>query len=426
MKKERQVSSKPKITKEAKKKVIWGTSIFLVALLLVFGITYLVSTRNRGVRDTATLTEKESLEAIKKLSKAIEKYIHVEDESYQDVCVNDFHNGLARVYRDKKWGCINVWGEEVIPCEYDIVFDFSEGFAAVIKNDLWGVINTEGVEVVPCKYIDDDGYVVIDHFSEGLAAVRENGKYGYINTKGEKVIPCIYDNTRRFSEGLAWVHDDKSRQGGYINTKGEMVVPYEYFMGSDFSNGLARVQKSLYESYFIDKNGNIVHGQDCQIPFVSDFHDNLALTQDQFISPRGEKNGNYNKYGYMDIEGRNVIPCRYQSAADFEEGMAAVSNDEGKIGFINTEGELVIPYIYDMMENLYGHCCDARSYSFSEGLAAVCQDGKYGYIDKQGNTVVPLRYIWAEPFSEGFARVMIDGGKWGYVDKYGNSTFDYQ
>lgn len=53
-----------------------------------------------------------------------------------------------------------------------------------------------------------------------------------------------------------------------------------------------------------------------------------------------------------------VIPCQYDRIGPVSEGLLAVEKD-GKSGFIDTAGRVVIPLTYD----------NARS--FSEGLAAV-------------------------------------------------------
>ncbi len=42
---------------------------------------------------------------------------------------------------------------------------------------------------------------------------------------------------------------------------------------------------------------------------------------------------------------------------------------------------------------------------FSEGLAAVKKDGKWGYINEQGKVVVPFQYDVAYIFNEGYAVV---------------------
>ena len=38
--------------------------------------------------------------------------------------------------------------------------------------------------------------------------------------------------------------------------------------------------------------------------------------------------------------------------------------------------------------------------SFSQDLAAVKKNGKWGYIDTEGNTVIPFQFDYAFPFSE--------------------------
>ncbi len=105
----------------------------------------------------------------------------------------------------------------------------------------------------------------------------------------------------------------------------------------------------------------------------------------------------------------------------FSEGLAAVE-DDGKCGFIDETGSLVIPLIYD---------ADRFSY-FSEGLALVYKGGHYipasqrireggkcGFIDKTGKVVVPLEYDYATPFSEGVAIVEKDAKQY-IIDTGGN------
>lgn len=80
----------------------------------------------------------------------------------------------------------------------------------------------------------------------------------------------------------------------------------------------------------------------------------------------------------------------------------------GKDGFINHRGELVIPAIYD-----YAHF-------FSEGRAAVAKNGKYGFIDSKGNVVIDLIYDNVGDFFDpnGFASVK-KNGKEGLIDRNG-------
>ena len=58
---------------------------------------------------------------------------------------------------------------------------------------------------------------------------------------------------------------------------------------------------------------------------------------------------------------------------------------------------------------------------FFEGLACVVNNGKYGFIDKKGKVVIPFKFNYAKHFCKGFAEVLLNG-KWGKVDKVGNFT----
>ena len=145
---------------------------------------------------------------------------------------------------------------------------------------------------------------------------------------------------------------------------------------------------------FIDKQGHTVIP--CKYESADSFSEGLALV---------ELNG---KYGFIDKQGNTVIPCKYESADSFSEGLALVKLN-GKMGFIDQQGNTVILCKYDY----------ARP--FSEGLAAVKLNGKWGFIDKQGCTVIPCKYYYADSFSEGLALVALNG-KWGFIDKQGNTV----
>ena len=126
------------------------------------------------------------------------------------------------------------------------------------------------------------------------------------------------------------------------------------------------------------------------------------------------KNG-FKKWGYKDVSGKIVIPCKWKDACNFSEGLAAVQDKDGKWGYIDKTGEVVIP-------------CQWESFrSFSDGLVEVQnEDGKWGYIDKTGKVVIPCQWEHASSFYEGLAAVEDHNGKWGYVDKTGKVVIPCQ
>lgn len=126
-----------------------------------------------------------------------------------------------------------------------------------------------------------------------------------------------------------------------------------------------------------------------------------------------------NRVGYVDQQGKLVIPFEYDGIMegeggegitfnDFSEGLAAVVKNE-KYGFIDTKGKVVIPLDYDWVSD------------FSEGLAVVRVNERYGAIDKTGKVVIPVKYGSLGDFNEGFAFATYASQdmdyKYGLIDK---------
>lgn len=118
------------------------------------------------------------------------------------------------------------------------------------------------------------------------------------------------------------------------------------------------------------------------------------------------------KYGFVDKTGQLVIDCQYDNVSNFSEGLAAVKKND-LYGFINKSGNVVIDFKYSFASG------------FSEGLAVVGDGSKYGYIDKSGNLVIDYKFNSARIFSEGLA-VVGNGNKYGYIDKTGKLVIDYK
>lgn len=268
---------------------------------------------------------------------------------------------------------------------YDEVEDFHDGLAVVVK---------------------------YNHNYKDLEYWEIRGKYGYINTAGDEVVPCIYDwvhsaSYMDFHEGLAPVRIGEKY--GYIDTSGNVAIPARYDDAYSFSEGLAFVALQIddnynYRYFFIDKEGKEVvsligepYYQGEGGPAFTEFHDGLlAIYQNE-------------KFGFMNKEGEMVVPCVYDEVYDFHDGHAAVRIGD-LWGFIDTTGKQVINVQYIWVEE------------FSEGMAAVQQNQCWGFVDAEGKMIIHPVYTQVGPFSEGVAKVAT--GRWpkysvGFVDKTG-------
>lgn len=119
------------------------------------------------------------------------------------------------------------------------------------------------------------------------------------------------------------------------------------------------------------------------------------------------------KWGFKNKDGSIVIRNVYDYAEKFSDGRARVTKN-GQRGFIDLAGNIAIPLIYDDVSN------------FSEGLAAVLKDKKWGFIDRSGNVSIPFVYDSTFSFKNGMAGVK-KNGKWGVINKCGGVLlpFDY-
>jgi hypothetical protein len=116
------------------------------------------------------------------------------------------------------------------------------------------------------------------------------------------------------------------------------------------------------------------------------------------------------KAGFINVVGEVVIPPQFEAVKPFSE-LGELPNGQqlapvqinGRWGYINTTGAIAIEPQFDNVG------------LFFEGLAVVAQNGKTGYIDATGTVVIPIELtpaFWAilENFSEGLVVVSREDG----------------
>jgi hypothetical protein len=365
---------------------------------------------------------------------------------------NDFHEGLAAVKQNGKWGYVDKTGSLVISLQFESAGNFTEGLAAVAQNGKWGYIDKTGNWIIQPQFTGAAG------FSEGLAAVDNQGKYGFIDKTG-KVAFWLKTNVETFrlyfSEGLlaASIAKDNTvpkrerktnkmmvwgdlinneaeykkyrdftgetvERWGLLNKKGEWEIEPTYYdidiLG--FNDGLiiatkpvpytvsSKISGNYYYTYAIGKNIDPIlifedfFGRDLAEYNWVTFSEGLIAVRDR---------DNINKWGYKDKTGAWAIQPQFDVAKWFREGLALVKEQNGKWGYIDKTGAWVIRPQFDVNDDNYLS-------SFSEGLAGAMQNGKCGYINKIGKWVILPVFDSVEDFSEGLAKVEYNG-KIGYI-----------
>lgn len=112
------------------------------------------------------------------------------------------------------------------------------------------------------------------------------------------------------------------------------------------------------------------------------------------------------RYGFVDTEGKLVIPATLDEAWSFQEGLAVVKKD-GKWGHIRPDGTFAVPPIYH------------DAWGFSDGLAKVERAKKFGFVNQLGVVVVPIKYDETYHWFDEERTAVSQNGKWGIIDTKG-------
>jgi len=324
------------------------------------------------------------------------------------VAVEPFNEGLAFVMNEEgKWGCIDRHGKVVIPFlfKYERGYSFRDGLAVVkgspqsllytLKYEyLWGGIDKRGSVIIPFIYKR------IYKFNEGLApACNVQDKWGYVDNMGVEKILCRYDSAGHFDRDLAIVgiRDVKYCKFGVINKDGEVVIPC-FYDGLEFEEEL--VVARLNEKHgVIDRRGNVI----------------LPLRFDSIKISEGLIVASYNKkIGVFDKSGNQTIQFEYHQKmmkhnmwiSTYKEGLLQAGKDN-KFGFVDHDGKIIVPFIYDEVKD------------FNEQIAAVKANKRWGFINKNGICIIPFLYDDVKDFNEGLSCVYNDGLGWGLIDTTG-------
>ncbi|MEM6261251.1 MAG: WG repeat-containing protein [Bacteroidota bacterium] len=326
---------------------------------------------------------------------------------------------LAKVWKDGRYGFIDVYGREVIPEIYDNLKEFSEGMLPVNfgarqqeprTGGLWGYCDTRGNIVVKMEYQE------AGQFKEGKARVKLHGKWGFINRNGDRVIPLKYDDCGSFKGGIAPVK--VGMKWGFINSGGYEFIQPQFDYAYGFSdNGLARVVvgPAGFTREGIPSGGSygLINAQGSWVlepvfDFIGPFLEGMAQVR------IGDS------IGFINRDGNLTVTPRYAAAFDFNGGRCRVIERTVEIEEFASYAERKK---YESLVKVMGQKTrdagndpqalsrvfetpEAQQLSLIQANRQNFRD-TYGFIDIRGKTVVPCVYQWADDFKNGFSKACI-------------------
>ena len=221
---------------------------------------------------------------------------------------------------------INIKGEtKLINLEFDPDLDvgFYNNYLS-LNNQLY---NREGQNIMTTQYEE------LGELSEDLIAVSQGQKMGFVDYTGKVIIPLIYD---------LGIYEDYKDLGP---TTGTDVDPKYSKFGdaiSDFrfKDGLVRVR--VNEKYhFINKQNKIVI-EDVGVPVLGNSNQSFNNSFSEGLAIKVKRQNSENKCGYINIEGKEIIPLKFSSCNSFLGNLTLV---EGK--YIDQRGKPIKDYIYE-------------------------------------------------------------------------------
>jgi len=154
--------------------------------------------------------------------------------------------------------------------------------------------------------------------------------------------------------------------------------------------------------------------------------------QAQQSNPKPHQCQENGKWGFADDKGNIVIPCKYDKVREFSNGFAVVTDlckeicpdcdfSAGYIckeGAINNRGVLIVPIEYDIIED-FNNEGRAQVFKYFNDTVnkKVVRSAKMGFIDKFGKEIIPCIYTSAHFLN--FWQISLNNNI-GLIDKTGN------
>lgn len=325
--------------------------------------------------------------------------------------VREFSGGYAVAYiRDEIKGnipgYIDTEGNQYVVGKYEMLDDFKEGYAIVMKDNLWGVINNKFEEIIPCIYEglghitprNGESFYVNDLIQvrkgEEYSLMTKEGKtivpYGsYVDFKGEENLPIIKAKLNYEIEKINYLgHPLKFNPYTLLDLNGIRITNRDYDFISKFYQGFACFERNIKRG-ILSISGEEVIATDYGMNSL------VSLTPlHEYIDYGIVRVYNNGKWGLLNKKGEIIVPFYYDNMGDFIDGISVVKVDK-KYGAIDTNGKIVVPidfYVQDFVPKFSGGRLGIRKRT-NAGIKA-------GYIDKEGNEVIPCIYDKVHSFKK--------------------------
>jgi hypothetical protein len=324
-------------------------------------------------------------------------------------------NGLIRVCDGNKWGFLDKKGMIVIPIEYDDAIEFYEGRSLVKKGDSSFCIDINGRLTSGCveryakwEFTEGGSYT---QYIKGRRIVSRPPFKGVTDDEGKLIIPIMYahiigmeSNTSKYRWSKLYYKASIGNRWGVMDKNGKVMIPFVYDEVYDFMGGM--------ELYMVRKNN--LYGL-----FDKKFNEMLPCVYEgiDFVTFKGKYwFRKKEKWGLMDKDQKVIIEPQYDSHGWMKNGKIQVTKNK-KNGIIDTLGQIIIPLMYDGLDD-----------ETHNGLIVASLKNKWGYLDSLGKIAIPFEYDDIRKFYKSIAGVKKEGNYFfinASNERINSNTYDF-
>lgn len=335
-----------------------------------------------------------------------------------------YEENVLRVKKDGKYGTINLSGKELLPFEYDQITAQPgvKNSLKIVKDDKAGIADNEGKIIIEPQYqdIEDLG----KDNKDGFIVKNEDGKFGIVDFSNNQVLEAKYDGvTTVYGSDLYVVMQGKKQL--LVKKDGTEVLNKGY---DEITEILKNAENGVIYKY---KNKYGVMKQTGEDTIKPTYDELKEAKTGILIAKKGDK------YGIIDLEDNTKVEFKYTSITYNEKADLYIAQDEDyNDEILNNEYEVKQTGILTDINEEKGYLelrqnNEYKYYNFkfeekkeadiftTTTLFVSKKDGKYGFVDKDGKVVVDYKYDDAGNQNiYGYSAIKKDG-KWGAINSKG-------
>ncbi len=299
----------------------------------------------------------------------------------------DANNKVFVIEKSKKYGIANLEGKVIVPVQYNQI-DITGIYFYAQNEQGTTVYNNNGTEA---KIDANIAILNTDNEKYKIRINNENGTtYGVINQEGKQLIEEKYSYIEYLYDNY-FIISNENRKLGIIDDKGTIKVEANH-------DSLQKIKNTDLIQASPDNKTIQIYTRNMEK--ACEMKDATIEVEDTYIKIFNEE-----EIKYFDKNGKEL-----KNTEVYKDHKLFVSTKDGKYGFVDKEGKVIVDYKYD------------KAFEFNQyGFATIKKEGKWGAINEQGQEVAePIYKIENQKqptFIKNYYQVIYGFGEFYYTDE---------